>query len=191
MDFLIDIDKAITVAVNGWNSDFIVDGFMLYLSKVWVWVPLYLIIIIALFRRLGWKKALIAVAILAAAFAFTDKFSYFLKENICRLRPCEDPTLSGVIHCIEKRGSLYGFPSGHACNTFCFALISSHLFKKKGVTAFLFLWAAIVSYSRIYVGKHFFGDILAGALLGLAIGALAIVLYQVLTKRLTRPKCSA
>lgn len=191
MGSLIDLDKAITVAVNGWNSVGTLDSFMLFMSKVWVWVPLYLIIVIALFKRLNWKNALIALAIIAAAFAFTDRFSYFLKESICRLRPCEEPMLGGIIRCIEKRGSLYGFPSGHACNTFCFALITSRLFKKRWIGISLFLWATVVSYSRIYVGKHYFGDVLAGALLGLAAGALALLLYNTITKHLNQSQCTA
>ena len=181
MDRLISIDQHITSILNGWNAAAL-DPVMIFVSKVYVWVPLYLAIIVWYFAKQPWRRALLTVAVLILAFAFTDRFSYFLKESICRLRPCEDPAMAGLIRLLEKHGSLHGFPSGHATNTFCFALLTSLTARRKWWTPAIFSWAAIVSYSRIYVGKHYFGDVLCGALLGLLCGYIFYLIIKAIDK---------
>ena len=181
MDRLISIDQHITSILNGWNAAAL-DPVMIFVSKVYVWVPLYLAIIVWYFAKQPWRRAMLTVAMLILAFAFTDRFSYFLKESICRLRPCEDPAMAGPIRLLEKHGSLHGFPSGHATNTFCFALLTSLTARRKWWTPAIFSWAAIVSYSRIYVGKHYFGDVLCGALLGLLCGYIFYLIIKAIDK---------
>mgnify|MGYP001641343978 FL=1 len=69
-------------------------------------------------------------------------------------------------------GGHYGFVSSHAANTFAIATFLTFALRKSGwwVGLTLYLWAFISSYSRIYIGYHYPGDILAGALLGLLVG---------------------
>ena len=81
------------------------------------------------------------------------------------------------------RGSLYGFISGHATNTFAVALYFSLIFKNARTTAVLFSWAILSSYSRIYLGLHYPGDILAGMVSGSLIALLFYYIYQILIKR--------
>lgn len=189
MERLNSLDQTLTAAINGWNCP-VADAVMVFASKVYVWVPLYLAVIIWYFCRFPWRKALAIVATLILAFVFTDKFSHFLKEGVyLRLRPCEDPVFSTSIRLLEKHGSLYGFPSGHACNTFCFALLTSLTARRKWWPLVAFGWAALVSYSRIYVGKHYFGDVLGGTLLGLASALLIYLILNIIIKRID--KCSA
>lgn len=190
MNPLIEFDQTLTLALNGAHTPWL-DPVMVFFSKVYVWVPLYLATIILLFCRLSWRKALIGSLMLIAAFAFTDIFTHWLKEHVfLRLRPCEDPALSGLIHLLEKHGSLYGFPSGHAANTFGFAAASAWLLKRKWWTIPIFCWAALVSYSRIYVGKHFLGDVLGGTMFGLLAAGAAILLMRLIFKW-TNKRCTA
>ena len=175
MTSLLELDSAITVALNDFGPSWL-DAAMLFLSKIWVWIPLYLAVAVVLCLRLGWKKGLAVVVAAALALVVTDQGTVLIKNLVCRLRPCEDPLLAGIISPLQGHGSLYGFPSSHACNTFCFAALTASALKGatfgKYYAAAIYLWAAAVTFSRIYVGKHFMGDCIAGAALGVATGLL-------------------
>jgi len=90
-----------------------------------------------------------------------------------RLRPCHDPSLSELVHTVyEKCGGQYGFYSSHASNHFAIATIVSVFIKEKVQRIWiyaLFIWAAVVSYSRIYLGVHYPGDVVTGAIAGTVI----------------------
>lgn len=181
MERLINFDRNITAILNGWDAAFL-DPLMVFASMLYVWVPLYVALIIWFFAKWPWRRALLTVLVIILAFAFTDILSDFLKDNIGRFRPCHEPTMAGIIRLLEKPGGLYGFPSGHAANTFCFAMLTHLTVRRKWWTAGIFLWSALVSYSRIYVGKHYFGDILCGALLGLLCGWLFYLLHKTIAR---------
>lgn len=183
METLINLDKTLSVAINGMHAPFF-DAIMVFISKVYVWVPLYVAIIAWYFWKMPWKKALTAILVIVAAFAFTDMFSHHMKNVIfCRFRPCNDPTLEGRLRLPDGKGSLYGFPSGHACNTFCFALITSWLSLRKWWTISMLSWSLSISYSRIYLAMHFLGDVLGGLLFGGAVACLAILLLKFIFRK--------
>lgn len=185
MDWLINLDEKLFLILNGFHSEFF-DPIMVFASKIWVWFPLYIAIFVWLFIKKKWKLALIMLIFTAIAITLSDQLSVLIKDSVARFRPCEDPEIAPLTRVLEKRESLYGFVSGHACNSFCFALLSSLFVGKAIFTDFIFLWAGIVSYSRIYVGKHYPGDIIGGMLLGLLIGLVIYLLYQALVKHLER-----
>jgi undecaprenyl-diphosphatase len=182
MEKLIELDMRLFTLLNGWHSDFF-DPIMVFLSKVWVWVPLYLGVLVYLFFTKKWKVALLAVATIVLAYLASEHISVFIKESVARLRPCEEPLLANSVRMLEPHGSLYGFVSGHACNTFCFAALSSLIIRKKIYSILIFIWAAMVSYSRIYVGKHYPADIIGGALLGLLIAYMVWLIYKIILRK--------
>lgn len=100
---------------------------------------------------------------LALAVAFSvERFSYYiLKNSLKRLRPCD---LTPSIHSLITASDKFSFPSGHTSAAFCLCVMTSLMFG--GVSAVMFIWAAAVGLSRVIVGVHFPGDIVAGALLG-------------------------
>lgn len=178
METLNNIDIAVSAAINGFNCP-AADAVMLFVSRVYVWVPLYLAVMAFYFLKLPWKKALAAVLVLIAAFAITDIFTDFLKKEVFqRYRPCEDPSLAGIIRAAEGHGSLYGFPSGHAANTMGFAIVTSWLSRRRWWTAGIVSWSVLISYSRIYLGKHFFGDVIGGWVCAAVISIFAILLLR-------------
>ena len=65
-------------------------------------------------------------------------------------------------------GGLYGFASSHAANTAGLALFLSLLLKNRAVGALLCAWVILTAYSRVYLGVHFVGDVVCGALIGVA-----------------------
>ena len=83
-----------------------------------------------------------------------------------RYRPCKNAELTATLHNPVGCGGWYGFASSHATNTFAVAIFVSLLLKKRAAWIGLLCWAALVSYSRIYLGKHYPADVVGGAMLG-------------------------
>ena len=111
---------------------------------------------------------------LALAVAFSvERFTYYvLKNSLKRLRPCD---LTPSIHSLIAASDRFSFPSGHTSAAFCLCVMTSLVFG--GLAGVLFIWAVAVGLSRVIVGVHFPGDIVAGALLGssVALGTASIL----------------
>ena len=181
---VVGADKAATLYVNSLHTPF-TDTVWLFFSNRWVWAVLYAFILYFLFRRLGWKKALTALAAIVLTIVCCDQLANLFKDWICRLRPSHDPwMLSHGLYLPGDAGGLYGFFSGHAANSFGFATSSYGIFctderhNYKAYAWAIFIWAFLVSLSRIFLGRHYFGDILAGAAVGLLLGWLFALLYR-------------
>jgi undecaprenyl-diphosphatase len=86
---------------------------------------------------------------------------------------------------LAKRCGKYGYFSGHAISSFAVATLVSNILKPyyKYVFYWLFFWAFMVTYSRIYVGVHYPGDIFTGAVFGIATGFMFYKLYKYLRFR--------
>ncbi len=180
LDWLRRLDLNLLFALNHHHTP-LWDWLMWQFSGNLLWLPLYffvLFVFIKSFHRQSiWIILLVILAIGTSDFSSVHLF----KETIKRLRPCHNPFLMGQIVLVHNHcGGLYGFFSSHASNTFTLATIASLLVRKKYFTAMMFLWAIIVSISRVYMGVHYPSDIMAGACWGMIIG----LLFYVLTKYL-------
>lgn len=184
MEWLIELDKELLLYLNSFHNSFF-DWLMYTVSAKETWYPLYVIIIGALFYKQKPKYALMALGAVLLTVLIADQGSVKLfKEVFCRLRPSRDPELSGLVHLVKGyTGGKYGFVSSHAANTFGLAMITSLYFNKKWFTWSMFIWAAVVSYSRIYLGVHYPGDIIGGALLGCLGGYVSYKLLTFCSKR--------
>lgn len=109
------------------------------------------------------------------------------KNVFMRLRPCHEPSLAGLVHQVyDKCGGSFGFYSSHASNHFALATFL-HFFigkKLKYFSLLIFIWAAIVSYSRVYLGVHYPSDVLAGAIMGIILSFIMYRVYNNLANRI-------
>jgi undecaprenyl-diphosphatase len=135
-----------------------------------IWFPLYLAILIFLGVKYKRKFLIILIFIILAA-TLADQSSVIVKNIFHRLRPCHEPSLLAIVHLVNGEcGGIYGFVSSHATNSFDVALLSLSFIKKRWYSISIILWAGIISYSRVYLGVHYPGDVIFGALLGSFIG---------------------
>jgi undecaprenyl-diphosphatase len=148
--------------------------------------PILLAWFVYIYRR-GSVKILIAVAL---AVAISDAFSYrVLKHLIDRPRPFLNPDLKWLRHIGDAHGA--SFPSNHAANSFAAAMILAWY-----IPVFrhvVYILAALISISRIALGVHYPSDVLAGAVVGIAVGSLvrSLVLNRVIWFRLHKDVPSA
>lgn len=178
IDTLQHFDEALMIWLNGFHNSFW-DILMFLITDKWMWVPMYVAILYILILKWGWNKALLFVILMFVAnFALSDfTCGRLIRDYVARPRPSDPRSpLFQLIHIVEGHHNGYGFPSCHGANSFALATLMMLYFKNKKLTLFIFLWAAIHSYSRIYIGVHYPGDILVGALTGAA-GAF-IVYYS-------------
>jgi len=133
------------------------------------WILFYLTILFFIIKKHHEKSLLVFIA-LAAVIALADQGAGIFKVAFERLRPSHDPDVAPLAHNFLTKGGLYSFVSAHAANAFGFAMFSSLLFRNKLYSLFIFPWALIIAYTRIYLGLHFPLDIIFGAILGAFIG---------------------
>lgn len=193
MHALEQLDRNLTLLINGWNSPFS-DPIWSFISDIPVWIPMYAAIVVFLIIRLGWKKGLIVVAAALLTFGFCDQFSNLIKDLTERLRPCNDPyMLNNGLHVLES-GGVYGFFSAHAANAFGLAsstyigIRMDKRLKYRGYAVWMFTWATLVAISRVFVGKHFLGDVIIGTVVGLAAGIAFGYLARWVCKRFLQEK---
>ena len=168
---LMEWDRDLLIWLNSIHADSL-DPVMYNLTQTWFWIPLYVFLlwlIIKDFKKEWWIPMVgIGLTILLA----DQVTSSLMKPYFARLRPSQEPSLQGIIHLVMHHGQiytggLYGFASSHAANTFATATFFSLLFKPKhNWMLLLFPWAIIMTYTRIYLGVHYPGDILFGATVG-------------------------
>lgn len=182
IEYLNTIDTRIFLILNSFHTEAL-DQFMALLSHKLVWVPFYLMITGILVRRYGWRGALIVSVGIAVAVTVADQTcATLIRPVVQRLRPAHpDSPIVSLVHIVNGyRGGHYGFPSCHAANTLAVATFLSLVFRKRrGICVALWAWVVFNCYSRIYLGVHYPGDLLAGGLIGMLSGGLA----GVLTKR--------
>ena len=169
-----ELDKHIFIWLNQ-QHHVSIDTLMVLITEKWTWLPWYGLWIIWLFYRYRGRLFTWLVC-LALLVTLADQVSASLiKPFFARLRPCHEASLQEFIYLlIPNCGGRFGFVSSHAANASVLAIwMSITIFKQNKLLQFIWVfWAVLVSYSRIYVGVHYPGDILGGWVLGtfLALG---------------------
>ncbi|MBO4567574.1 MAG: phosphatase PAP2 family protein [Bacteroidales bacterium] len=167
-----DLDHQLFLFLNGLHVDWL-DPVMTFISSETGWIPFYAVLVFLVFYKYRWKGLWVMLGV-AVLITCSDQISaHVFKPIFQRLRPCYDPLIEDLVHLPSgKPGGHYGFISSHAANTFALASFIYMTMRKhyKKIGWLMFVWAAVVSYSRIYMGVHFPGDIICGAAVGLILG---------------------
>lgn len=162
------------------------DTVMVAVTGMWLWIPLYLLLAYLAIRQYGKRSIWIFLAVGLVVLCSDQLSAHVCKPLFHRLRPCFNPELEGLVHLPKGLpGGRYGFVSSHAANTFAVAAFLTPVLKKswRWIGWVLYGWALLSSYSRIYVGVHYPGDVLAGAVLGILIG---LIVYLSIKNHLNR-----
>lgn len=189
IDWLNTIDTQVFLALNGLHAPYF-DAFMKLFTGKWIWVPMYAAVLFAVVRNYRWRQTLAVLVCVALAITIADQVcATLIRPEVCRLRPSnpENP-LSEMVHIVGGyRGGSYGFPSCHAANSFALASFLTLLFANRKLSLFIFAWAVLNSYSRVYLGVHYPGDLLVGAIIGTAAGLAMTFAAGYVADRVDRP----
>jgi len=167
-------DTVVTLFLNGLHAPWL-DVVMFWISNRFVWIPLYLLVIFFVVKK--WKKkSIILIFLLVLSVFISDQSCNLLKKSTQRLRPSHTIELEHKIHLVKNsegevyKGGAYGFPSAHAANAMVFALFVFFFVgnRKMWILLAIFFWAALLGYSRIYLGVHYWLDVECGYLVGAA-----------------------
>ena len=176
MDKLLQLDKQFFQAINSRWHNSLFDVVMPFMRNSNFWIPLYLFLL--LFVIFNNKKNACWWIFFAAGTVIISNFisSDLIKENILRLRPCNDPQLADTVRVlVNYRPQSSSFTSSHATNHFAMAAFFYFTLKQfMGKWAVLFfIWASVICYAQVYVGVHFPLDIICGGLIGFVFGYLS------------------
>jgi undecaprenyl-diphosphatase len=188
LSWLENLDRILFVLVQHDTDSAVLDTIMPIVRNPFTWVPFYVFLLIYAWR-IGKRvqslsatadgpdsvrsQALAFVILSVVTFAITDSLTaQILKPLFERPRPCHDPEMQNYIRGLVDCGGLYSMPSNHAANHF--ALATFWYFSIRAINGrkwpWLWLWAALICYAQVYVGKHYPGDILVGAIVGTLTG---------------------
>lgn len=189
-------DQYITLAINSLNSAF-TDPIWAFLSQKLVWIPLYAAILALIIWKMGWKKGGVLIVCTVLTIVFCDQFANLIKHSVARIRPLHDEFMVVNGLNILELGGGYSFFSAHAANSFGLAACtwsglrygladSGDARTEKMLLWYgriMFTWAALVGISRIFVGKHYLGDVIVGTLVGILFGlAMGWISKKVITR---------
>lgn len=188
IDYLVEMDKAALLAVNGWCSGF-QDAFWWMVSAKWSSLLLVLSLLWILLRKNRRHALLVLVMVLLAVLLADQLSSGLIKHLVERLRPTHDPSLENAVHVINGyRGGLYGFVSSHAANFFAVSTFISLVMRYRLVMFSMFSWSLLQCYSRMYLGVHYPGDILGGITVGVLAGWCAWAVMRWVQRRWRLPQ---
>lgn len=162
-----DASVAVWVATHriaALNDLFVGLGTVERLGLVWILAA----VAIGWARGCGlWGTATLAVVTAVATFA-ADSVSFAVKDLTSRPRPFEAHPQIHPLYVVHSSS----FPAGHAATAFAGATVLGYV--ARSAAPLLLLVALLIGFSRVYVGVHYPTDVLAGAAIGIAVGALAV-----------------
>ncbi len=184
LQYLVEKDTDLFLWVNSFHTSFW-DVFMPLYSSKYVWIYFYASLLYVIIRNYSLKTTLLwLVAVTLLIFACDQITASVIRPMVARLRPSNlDNPLSEVVHVVNGyRGGSYSFPSAHAANSWGLAVFMVLLFRRTWISLTMVFWALLTCYSRMYLGVHYFGDLLVGMLIGCVFAAIIYYLLVWMAK---------
>ena len=185
MNFITNLDTELFLFLNGLHVDWL-DPIMTFISGKITWAPFYLILLFLVIKKYKKQSILVLIGVVILIVCSDQISSGIFKPIFERPRPCHNESIKDLVylpngHC----GGAYGFISSHACNCFALAVFITHVLKKydRKIAYIMYIWASLVAYSRIYMGVHYPGDIIVGAVVGIIVGFVISKLYDMISQR--------
>jgi len=188
LESLNQLDTSVFLFFNGMHAPFF-DRFMMLFTGRFLWVPMYAALLFVIIRACGNKSAFIYLLAIAATITLTDQTcASLIRPIVERLRPSnpENPLSALTFVVDDYRGGSYGFPSCHSANSFALAAFMAMLIANRGFRVFIFGWAIFNSYTRLYLGVHYPGDLLTGAIVGGIYGVIFYYIARIVDSRMVR-----
>ncbi|MDR1347630.1 MAG: phosphatase PAP2 family protein [Prevotellaceae bacterium] len=190
LDFIENIDAEISMFINGLHCGML-DFLMFHITRLYCSCVVYTVVILAFvaIKKQQCRKDVLLLVL--AAIIVGVVIAAVIKPSVARLRPCNTAELQNIIHLVKGYcEKSFSFMSSHAATSFTVATFVHASLRNKYVSIMIFLWAFVYSYSRIYLGVHFFGDVLCGALFGILCGKITWNLHILLfNKKLSAKRC--
>ena len=178
LKILDNIDRSLLVWLHE-NHISILNQVMPFITDAdnWILPILFLILYLGFFKG---KKGKIALCLLIISLSLNDSIcAQILKPFFERVRPSHI-SIEGL-NLLVSKGGKWSMPSNHASNMFSLAVILSYFYGRFKVI--LFFLATVIAISRVYVGVHYPGDVIIGALIGYIISWTVITLWVIIKMR--------
>jgi len=185
MEELIELDKDFFIYLNNLGTPFW-DGFWLFMTEKFYQIPLYMLLLYFFYKYYGIRGTIITLFVVAALIAVSDQLSNLFKNVLfMRPRPCQPDGVLEYTRFIAVRCGRHGYFSAHASSSMALAFFTGFALQKylKYIFPFMVVWSVIVSYSRIYIGVHYPGDIITGMAIGILLGMGAFWLHKLLVQK--------
>ncbi len=182
MEYLQQLDQEVFLYLNHLGTP-TWDWFWVSITHEWMSLPLYALVSWLMYKKIGVKNTAISLILLFLMVGATYGLTEIVKMSVMRPRPCN--TGLDIRFLVEECGTDYSFFSTHASAAMAIAIFTGFILKPyyKFAALGMVIWALFMAYSRIYVGKHFPGDVLVGSLVGLGIGLVFLTLQRRFIRR--------
>lgn len=185
LESIIAVDQQVLMWFNGSNSLFL-DSIVPLLTSSSTWIPLYISLLYLVVKNnesMAQIGLVVGSALLCVLLA-GGVDDAVIKPLVGRLRPCNDPVISGQLNLIN--GTLeqsFSFFSAHAANTMSLAVFLCFLVRDRLFNAFIVCWSLVNCWTRLYLGVHYPTDVIVGIVYGGIVGfGVYILFYKIYYK---------
>jgi len=164
--FIQEIDENVLFYFQSLHT-FQLDNFFWQVSEGWIFLPLWTFILIRFIKEYSIIDNIKILVIVILSIFLSDQMSNVFKSTFKRERPTHNEKYYDKIKLVNNyKGGKYGFYSAHASNSAAIAVLAILLIKKSRWKFIIILYPFLTGISRMYLGVHYFSDVLVGWIMG-------------------------